>query len=111
LNGRELHGHLTAVPLFLKNWWDLPPKYAYEFWVVSGVSVSNVQDSHLVRTTVEMGAYVLAVDRLHDDDNVGPVDELLRQEISGWFWHDSSGLCFPNPFPTLKEALGCWATL
>jgi len=94
-----------------KNGWDFLPKYGYEFRVVPEVYVGYVQDSYLVRNTLEMRVYVVAVDWFHDYDEVGPIDEFLRQWFALWMWHDSSGLCFPNPFPALKEALSCWATL
>ena len=90
---------------------DLPPKFAYELRVVSEVSVSDIQKSYLVWTTLEMRVYVLAVDWFHDYDEVCPIDELLRQWLALWIWHDSSRLCLPNRFPALKEALSCWATL
>ena len=88
--------------IFLQNGWDLLPKYAFEFWVVSGVSVGDVQDSYLVWATLEMGGYVFAVGWFHDEDKVGPVDEFLCQEFSSGVWHDSSGFRFPNPLPALK---------
>jgi hypothetical protein len=87
---------------FLKNGWDLLPKYAFEFWVVSGVFVGDVQDSYLVWVTLEMGGDVFAVGWFHDEDKVGPVDEFLRQEFSPRVRHDSSGLRLPNPLPALK---------
>ena len=58
-----------------------------------------------------MRAYVLTVDWFHDYDEVCPIDEFLCHWIALWIWHDSSGLCLPNPFPALKEVLSRWATL
>jgi hypothetical protein len=88
--------------IFLQNRWNLLPKYAFEFWVVSGVSVGDVQDSYLVWATLEMGGYVFAVGWFHDEDKVSPVDEFLCQESSSGVWCDSSGFRFPNPLPALK---------
>jgi hypothetical protein len=60
-----------------------------EFRVISEVSVFYTQHVDFSDSSLKVGLNVLAVERLHDNDNVGPIDKPLRQWIAARVRHDS----------------------